>query len=313
MAQLIVVVQASGPLEVRSVDAVTRVSTRVRTLDAPQDGAQALDVTMSAGPDPVVCASWHLGPGELDDGQNVLSCYPSTSEGRSEIEGVQRPSQIALNAAGTRLAWSLSSPGEQNPIFSTGTLENGRVTDVERRRGEEDEPDDSFTGTDVQDLGWSDDDHVLVSTQVQSDDGPELYRVNVNDGPERGWLRDGVVVPGPSSDGYTTYDGVQSADATTALATRRGYYLADEGDVPPDQAVRIRVSDGHVLQTIATVDKGRSLVSVTGTDRAAVYMTGVLEGDLWIETRAYLRLKGELRGSLISGLPDGYQGVVAQG
>ncbi len=89
--------------------------------------------------------------------------------------------------------------------------------------------------------------------------------------------------------------------------------LGDEGERPPDQAVRIDVTDGRVLQTIATAAKGRDLISVSGTAKAVVYVTGVFDGDKWTDTKAYLRLPRESRGTLISGLPTDFQTVVTQG
>jgi hypothetical protein len=310
---LIAVVQQSGSLELWNVDRTTHVSKLVRALKAPAEGAQAIDVAMADGTNPVICASWNLTPSKVHgDLETTLSCYPRESIRRIDIRGVMQPIEIALNSDGTRIAWSQAS-GESNPIFSTGRLSDGHVTGVQRRRGRANEPDDAFTGTDVQDLAWADDSHVLVSTAVQSDDGPRLFHVDVDREPGRGWLEDAAVVQGPTDGGYTTYDGVQSANATTALADKRAPDHGDDAERPPDQAVRIDLTDGRVLQTIATAAKGRNLVSVSGTAKALVYVTGASDGDGWTDTKAYLRLPRESRGTPITGLPTDFQTVVTQG
>lgn len=74
------------------------------------------------------------------------------------------------------------------------------------------------------------------------------------------------------------------------------------------------MASGRVLQILATAAKGRDLVSVSGSEAAVVYVTGVFDGDNgWTDTKAYLRLPGESRGTLITGLPADFQTVVAQG
>ena len=311
---LVAVIRPSGPLELRRVDRTTHRSTTVRALEAPVDGAQVIDVAMADGPEPVICASWHLTPGPVfDDLETALTCYPWGSSRGSGIANVERPIEIALTSAGTRIAWSLATEGESNPIFSTAMLSDGQVADIVRRRGQAAESDDAFTGRDIQDLAWTDNSHLAVSTSVQSDDGPELFHVDVDGEPGRGWLQDAPVVPGPTDSGYTTYDGVRSAGATTALARKRGYSLAGEGERPPDQAVRIDVASGRVLQVLATAAEGRNLINVSGTEEAVLYVTGDFGGDGGTDAKAYLRLPGESRGTLITGLPADFETVVAQG
>ena len=196
------------------------------------------------------------------------TCYPWGSSRGSGVADVERPIEIAQTSAGTRIAWSLATEGESNPILSTATLSDGQVPDIVRQRGQAAESDDAFTSKDIQDLAWTDNSHLAVSTSVQSDDGPELFHVDVDGEPGRGWLQDAPVVPGPTDSGYTTYDGVRSAGNTTALAHKRGYNLADEGERPPDQAVRINVASGRVLQVLATAAEGRNLINVSGTEAA---------------------------------------------
>jgi hypothetical protein len=57
------------------------------------------------------------------------------------------------------------------------------------------------------------------------------------------------------------------------------------------------------------VAEGRYLVSVSGTPDAAVYVTAAGDADV----KAYLRLRGEERGTRITGLPGDTQDVLAQG
>ena len=307
---LTAVTRASGALELRSVSTGTREAALVRSLAPPEDGARVVDVATSGGQDPLVCASWHTGPGEVhDDLETTLVCYASGAEDGRQVTGVERPAQVALSPDGRRIAWSLLTQGEQNPVVSTALLEGGAVSSVDRRRGYAEQPDDAFTGTDVQDLAWSDDRHLVVSTSVQSDDGPELVHVDVATPADQGWLVDGRVVPVPEDEaGYVTYDSVQSADERTALADLRGYAMDDTG--PPDRAVHLDLVSGEVLAVVATVAEDRYLVSVSGTPDAAVYVTAAGESD---DVRAYLRLRGEPRGTRLTGLPGDVEDVLALG
>jgi hypothetical protein len=306
---LTAVTRSSGVLELRSVSTGTRESTLLRTLAPPEDGAQVVDVTMSGGADPLVCASWHTGPGEVyDDLETTLVCYAAGQEQGQQLTAVERPAQVAVSRDGRRIAWSLLTQGEQNPVFSTAQLGDGTVSSVDRRRGRADQPDDASTGTDVQDLAWSDDRHVVVSTSVQSDDGPQLLHVDVGTPAGEGWLEEGRVVPVPGDHaGYTTFDSVQSARDGTALADERGDAMGD--GAPPDRAVHLDLASGEVLAVVATVAEGRYLVSVSGTPDAAVYVTAAEGTDL----KAYLRLRGEQRGTRITGLPGDVLDVLAQG
>ena len=323
-AVIVAVSRSSGALELRRVGAATSEATLVRALTPPVSGARVVDLTLTAGAEPLVCASWHLGPGEVyDDLKTALVCYPPGAAGGREVRGVERPSEVALSADGSRIAWSLATTGEQNPVFSTAELRDGKVSAVERRRGLASQPDDAFTGNDVQDLAWSDDRHLVVSTAVQSDDDPRLLHVDVDVAPRRGWLEDGRVVPGPPGPpgdgrvvpgppgppGYRTFDSVRSAGAGTALARERGYDLADDG--PPDRAVRVDLRTGRLLEVLATTAKGRLLVGVSGTPDAVVYVTAAtVSGPK--DVKAYLRLRGQPRGTPISGLPADTQDVLAQ-
>lgn len=298
---LLLVTRAEGGLELHRVDRESRAATLVRRLAAPARPATVLDATLSGGDDPTVCASWHRGPGEVhDDLQSTLLCYSRSEQGR-EVQGVDRPAQVALSRDGDRLTWSLLAQGEQNPVFSTATFSGGQVGPVQRLRGDTSQPEDGFTGTDVTDLAWSDDEHVLVSTGVQSDDGPELLEVDVTSPPDGGWLRArAIAVPTDDADrGYTTYGQVESADADTALAVERGSWMDDRA--PADRAVRIDLGDGSVEEVVATAAEGRHVVSVSGTDEAAVYVTAAAAEQR--DLRVYLRTSGEERGTPVTGLP----------
>jgi subtilisin family serine protease len=73
--------------------------------------------------------------------------------------------------------------------------------------------------------------------------------------------------------------------------------------------VHLDLASGEVLAVVATVAEGRYLVSVSGTPDAAVYVTAAEGTDL----KAYLRLRGEQRGTPITGLPGDVEDVLAQG
>lgn len=307
---VLLLVTRAGGLELYRVDAETRAAALVRRLAAPAQPATVVDTTLSSGEDPTVCATWHRGSGEVyDDLRSTLLCYSPGSETAREVPGVDRPAQVALSRDGNRLAWSLLTAGEQNPVFSTATISGGQVGPVQRLRGDSSQPEDGFTGTDITDLAWSDEEHILVSTGTQSDDSPKLLEIDVTSPPDGGWLR-GRVIPPPAADaarGYTTYDQVESAGVAYALAIERGSSM-DEG-APADRAVRLHLPDGAVDKVVATAADGRYVLSVSGMDEAAVYVTAAAAEQR--DLRVYLRMNGEERGTRITGLPNDTEGAQA--
>lgn len=307
---LVAVRRASGGLELHRVDRDRRTAALERVLEPPDEGADVLDVTMGSGQDPVVCATWHTGPTTVfEDKISELICYAARETAGRPVAGVYRPVHVALNATGDRVAWAELDEGG-NQAIGAGVLRDGELSGLRRfvaRPGQPEEGEQAFTGTAVQDLAWLDDDHVLLSTVVESDDGPALLRFDVTVPGARGWLDEGERVVSRDA-GYVTFESVVTTDGTTALAVQRGSFVADDSP-PPSRAVRVDLATGRVLQVVATAAAGRNVVGVSGGEPAVVYTTAAGFDQ---PVRAYVRRAGEAKGTPITGLPADARDVLAQ-
>lgn len=292
------VLRDSGGLELYRLDRRTRVATLDRVLAPPQEGAEVLDAAVTRSQ---LCATWHVGEGELhDDPRTALVCYQTGSSQGRAVTGAEQPVELALTPDGGRVAWAQFSPGE-NQVVATARLRAGVLSEQRRFLSRADQPETgerAFTGTAVQHLAWIDDGELALSTLVESDDGPDLLRFDVAAPGDRGWLDEGVRVPVPDED-YLTYDSAVPLDRSTALAVERGSYMDD--DPPPSRAVRIDLRTGRVLQVLATAAEGRDVIGVSGSLDAVVYLTA---GGRPGSAKTYLRLAGEARGTPVSGLPS---------
>lgn len=307
---LVAVTRSSGGLELHRVDRDRRTAALDRVLEPPDEGADVLDVTMGTGQDPVVCATWHTGPTTVyEDRISELICYaPGEVVGRP-VAGVYRPFHVALNASGERLAWAELDLGGGNQAVGAGVLRDGELSGLRRfvaRPGQPEEGDQAFTGTAVQDVAWADPDHLLLSTVVESDDGPAVLRFDVTAPGARGWLDEGKPVP-TSDPGYVTFESLVSVSGTTALAVQRGSFVV--GTPPPSRAVRLDLATGRVLQVVATAAEGREVIGVSGGTEVVYVTAAGPEGPV----KAYLRRAGEAKGTPITGLPADTTAVLAQG
>lgn len=305
----VAVMRSGGGLELHRVDRARRTAALDRVLEPPGEGDDVLDVAMSSGQDPVVCAIWHTGPTTVqEDRTSELICYePGASEGRP-VAGIYRPILLALSGDGSRLAWAELDVDGGNQAIGAGTLREGDLIALRRFVADPARPEDAFDGTSVQDLAWVDADQVLISTAVESDDGPRLLRFDVTAPGARGWLREGRPIR-TSDPGYVAFESVVSVlDGTSALAVQRGSFVV--GTPPPSRAVRIDLGTGKVLQVVATAAAGREVLGVSGDADEVVYVTAAgREGPL----QAYLRTAGEAQGTPITGLPADTRAVLAQG
>lgn len=282
----------------------TRVAERERVLTPPAVGARAQDVSLGREQ---LCASWLVGSGELSaNARTQIACYPTGSSTGRVVAGPTGAVELALSEDGSRLAWADYGDGN-NQVVEVARLQAGALTERRRipaRAGQPTSGPQSFTGFGVQDLAWIDDRRLAISSAAESDDGPDLLRVQTQTA--RGWLDDGTRVPVPDRR-FFTYESVVSADRATALAVQRGSYMDD--DRPAARAVRIDLTTGRVLEVLATADTGRDVVGISGSPQAVVYVTAPGDGP----RKAYLRLAGDRRGQLIAGLPADARQVVTRG
>lgn len=304
------VVRMSGPLELYRIDRTRRASL-LRTLRGPTAGAQALDVAMTAGAAPKICATW-LTQGEAGDrlARSALLCYaPAATKGTTVATGDAQPSQIALTPDGRRLAWSELSRGMNERVLA-GVLDQGTVSEVRSFRARRGEPADQFNGHGVGDLAWVGTGKVAISEVVESDDGPALRLFDVSSPGDRGWL-DAVRVEPSKADftaGYWTYDGVASVEGMTAIAVERTSYQAEPR--VPHRAVRIALPSGRILEVLATAGADRDMLEVSGSDRAVVYTTASRTESTTFRTS--VRFAGEAKGAPVVGLPEDVQSTLAQ-
>ena len=299
---LVAVVRRSGGVELHRVERTTRAAALERVLVPPQEGAKALDVTLSST---TVCAAFSVGEGEPDaDPPSQAACYPAGASKGTVVQGPEQPVEVALSADGTRLAWAEHTPGG-NQVVAVARVAGGVLTGARRFFANAGLPPDAFNGTGVNELAWTDPDALAISTGVESDDGPNLLRFDVASPGDRGWLDEGQPVRTPTR-GYLTYDLVVSASGGEALAVERGSSM---DEARRSRAVRVDLANGAVLDVLATAAEGRDVLGVSGSREAVVYVTGSGSGPV----TAYLRLAGEQRGTPITGLPEDAEQVVTTG
>lgn len=306
---LVAVVRMSGPLELYRVDRTRRASL-LRTLRGPAGGTRTVDVAMTAGDSPTICATWLLSDlGGGPDARSAVLCYaPGASSGTAVRTGEVQPSELALTPDGRRLAWSELSRGE-NELLLVADLRGSTVSGVRSFRARRGQPADQFLGRGVGDLAWVGSDRLAISEVAESDDGPELRVFDVASPGDRGWLDAPTVEPSEADRkaGWFTYDAVSSVQGSSALAVERTPGLG-EPRVPP-RAVRIELPSGRITSVLATAGAGRSMTAVSGGPRAVVYMTsGGREGSDIIS----IRFAGEARGAPVVGLPADVEAVLAQ-
>jgi hypothetical protein len=236
---VLAVVQESGPLTLYRLAPGSHTATRLRELAGPGPVAQVIDVSLSAGAEPTVCATWAPDPAANEDGLDFVStllCYAPGSRSGAEVavSGDDDPVAVAVRPDGRALAWSTYAP-EGNGRIDVGRLDGAAVSEVRGFLNDPDRPEgtgeQSFTGAAVGSLGWLDDDELAIGQENQSDDGSGLRRFTVAPGQKGGWGDADVVVPPAteSEKGYTAYESVVGpAEDGTALAVERGYYLSDD-------------------------------------------------------------------------------------
>lgn len=313
---VLAVARASGPLTLYRLAPGSRTATRLRELEGPS-AETAIDISLSAGAEPTVCATWTPGLGASRDGLDFVSkllCYAPGRRFGTEVtvEG-DDPVNVAVRPDGRAVAWSTYAP-EENGRIDVGRLDGAAVSEVRGFLYDPSRPEgpSSFTGASVASLGWLDDDELAIGQSNQSDDGSGLRRFSVAAGQKGGWGDADVVEPleAEQARGYAVYDSVVGpAEDGSVLAVQRGYGLAQDDDPPAGRAVRMELATGKVLEVVAFPREGRHVAAVSGSRRAALYVTRADDGT---DTVVSVRHRGESRGAPVRGLPSDVDLAVAQ-
>jgi hypothetical protein len=308
---VLAVVQESGPLTLYRLAPGSRRATRIGELTGPAAEARVVDVSLSGGTEPTVCATWELDAVANEDSVDFVSkllCYaPGRRSGAEVAVSGDDPVKVGVRPDGRALAWSTYAPA-LNGRIDVARLDGAAVSEVRRFQDDPSRPEGS--GAQVESLGWLNEEELAVGQFNQGDAGSGLHRFSVAPGQKDGWGDADQVVPPPTEfkKGYAVYEGVVGpAEDGTVLAVERGYYR--DAEAPPGRAVRIALETGRVLEVVAFPREGRYVAVVSGSKRAALYLTKAQVGG---EPVVSVRYAGESRGAPVTGLPEDVELAVAQ-
>jgi hypothetical protein len=280
----------------------------MRTLESRGDWSIG-SVSLSAGPTPTICAVW-VGQAEPSQGRQ-LRCY-AAGDSRGRIIRSENPVAVAVRADGRAVAWIETEPNA-NSVVVVAYLAGDAAT-VRSRFRHADVPPDGGIPEGVTDVSWLGPRTQALTDVGDSDEGKGLCVLDLDQPRERTAVGFGRCLTPGAADAKAGYDRFEDAALLangTALTVERGHQCCDDALGPSGRAVVVRLSDGAVLDVVATPAVRRAVVDVTGGARAVVYVTAGEED----EARAslvYVRWPGEAHGARVSGLPELTKYVAAQ-
>jgi hypothetical protein len=283
----------------------THAARLVETLEPPSGTARALSVRLTVGAHPQAFVLWK------DSAGTVLLRYTDDSPDGDRIALGVAPTSVAISADGRKIAWLAGKPPgyEPNPDVFVADLSGNGVRAVTQLRADANSArggGDTQYAPSVGEMTWAGDTSLLLGLEYESGEGDKLVRVDVDQAKGAGWgERTGFMGPTHAevTKGFELFDVTCPSEGGRALAVE-GPRLHVDG---PTRAVWLDVATGEVLGVVATPASGRSVVSVSGGSRGALYETSGPQGD-----RTYWRTGGEARGQLLVGLPPGPLEAVAQ-
>ena len=293
---VVAVVRRSGGLELFRVAAGRYELQRFATVPGPA-GAKAVDVSVSAGARPTVCAVWERGD------ESTLTCHAGGSgPGRFVTTApADRMSAIAVSHGGGSVAWLVRNvPGDPDLYHVRPAGGRAGAATHIPAFGASGRPDGDEAALQVNGLAWSGEDTLVVSHAYDADVNGSLAVVPVGGAP-RGWAGGPNV---PSAADSILGRAISSSAGIDLLAVQQGPGAA--GDAPP-RAVRLDIRSGKVLAVVAGALPGRSLESVSGGPGGVLYRT---DGDSG--PRTFWRWPGDDKGRPLEGLPADSATVVAQ-
>ncbi len=312
---VVAVTRKSGALELHRIGNDRRAH-RFAMLEPPRGGTYPRSVSLTAGPAPDACVVWGADPLTGDDEAPLtVLCYPHGTTAGVPLGGATgRVLTVALRADGGAVAWVFShgKPTYQTDVV-VADLRDGSA--VNQRRAVYDPQCPPSDGekclgfSDPHTIAWAGDGALALSVASESDEASDLRRLPLTSAAMgRGWPDGAALVPVPEQDaGYRFFDDVVSADGRSALAIERDG--GTEEARKPQRAVRVELATGRVLGLVSTPLPGREVQSVSGGNLGVVYVTRTSSGE---SRRVYLRLPGETRGTIVTGLPSDVVAVVAQ-
>lgn len=259
-------------------------------------------ISVSSGPKPSTCIDWQL------DGEvlvhNELWCYLFGDTTGRQVADEHNPSgAVALRPDGTALAWVSSfGPNDESQELVVADWSPAGASGERRLH----RADVSGTGpsidcsTHLMTVTWAGSEHLLVGCLGINSSAQTMIAQSLS---ASGQSHE-VVVTGQGV--YDTYQ-VSSADDSSALALQSELCNTDCGVLAPQRAVVLDWRRGTVTSVISVAAKGRFVRSVSGGRNGIVYVT---DGDN--DRRVYLRLPGEAKGVLVTGLAPGTGDVTAQ-
>lgn len=307
---VLAVASAGDGLVLHRLEAGSRAAAPFRTLDGPA-GATVTAVALSAGPSPTVCVIWgeavDPAAGEL---RSELHCYePNATRGRRVSQDQPGP-DVAVRANGEAVAWT---EGSLDQSLVVADLDGDRAQERLRERYAPNAPPDVGLPQGLQDLSWLDEDTLAVTDVADSDEGRGLCLVDLADprsGEESGFGRCLAPGPGEQEGGFERFEQAAPVGPGEVVTVERPSLCCDDAPKPGARAVRIRVTDGEVLEVVAFPREGRDVLDVSGGPRAVVYVTGGAFPDRRLVFS--VRWAGEQRGAPITDLPADATIVVTQ-
>jgi hypothetical protein len=280
----------------------------VRHLDSHGDWS-ITSVSLSAGPTPTICAVWN-GQAEPPQGSQ-LRCY-AAGDSLGRVVRSENPLAVAVRADGRAVAW-LEAEANSNTALVVADLA-GDVATVRYRAGyAADLPPDGGIPEGVNDVDWLGPRTLALTDVGDSDEGKGLCVLDLDRPRERTAIGFGRCLEPSAAEARRRYDRFEHATALTpgtVLTVERGHRCCDDPLGPPGRAVVVRLSDGAVLEVVATPASGRAVVDVTGGPRAVIYVTA---GEDEAKGRiVYVRWPGEAHGAAVSGLLELTRDVAAQ-
>jgi hypothetical protein len=290
-----------------------RAATPYLTLHGPPDTVVA-GVSLSGGTSPTVCAVW-LQAGDPDEGalQSELRCYAPGDTAGAQVVTEELPGhRVGVRADGAALAWTESGSNQQLVVAD---LQGDVVTERFREPYAPGLPAGSGgLPVGLDDLDWLGERTLAVTDVGDSDEGKGLCVVDLDDpraGERSGFGR--CLSPGAKEQqaGFAHFSeaaDVAAGEAVTVMRPRN--CCGEDAQSPGARAVRIRLTDGAVLEVVAFPRQGRDVGDISGGPRAVAYATAETESG---QHRSFsLRWSDEQRGAPISGLPSDATMVVAQ-
>jgi hypothetical protein len=266
-------------------------------------------VSLSENAAPVVCAVWRDHDAEAEQSAPQLWCYPAgSSVGR--LLSKDASYGVGVRADGGAVAWTERAT---NPDLVVADLDGNGAAKVRSRSRYAPNAPEGGLPEGLTDVDWFAPGRIAVTDIADSDEGKGLCFFDVGKPRPSGQMGFTPCLeprPAEQRSGYAHFEQAVPVSDTDVIVVERARGCCDDNaNAPGARAVRIRISDGAVLEVVATPRAGRDVVDISGSARAVVYTTAV---DRDHELVVSLRWAGEAHGAPLTGLPADLIRVTAQ-